>query len=1531
MKKSVRIRKALPGEKPGYYNKTAKFLQKAQMGMEVNSPSMDPQRLNQVYENVYISLKQSTPPDVVYDELVTEYALDQNTSLSILRAALGQLSQEGYFDESQLSSQEEGQENPEEGEDTSQQEQEQAATDAEQQELAESDEGYYADEEALNNDTSHLETEQDEEEEAFRYGGYWQDGGESEEVVDESQYQDGSNDSEVRQNVVDQYNYPGQSTMEKPFSMEDLMAITPGMQGQEAFPELSAYLGDYQPVADSYQPESYLPEAAYGGANPPSKLFQFLKAGPPILRQPMTNTSTLRKYMPISTLTGEAVSKLPLIGSKLTPKLDTSFTQNRDELFKVMQGQDPKTGIFSKTGSYTGGTDGSLTADRLMMYQDDVFNIVDQIENSGRSSFQLLDIDPIAKNDGLVSGLYPLDSKIIGGVDDNGFKFFEINRTFKPGENLPFGALPSKGKEVTFKNRFYYKTDEAGQVQVFDPLGNPLSQGAQTKFEVTRPYGTTGSRFVTDPLLRSSDTPFPSYKTGYEGGRLTETMGQKPTTFGDMGWRGKIGRGLETFGFTGLNLPFRTGADAIKKVDYPVFGYTNKALGPNVIDPAKEGSYARDIANATNYKYRVGRNTLLGLGAAGTLGYLGYDAYNACQCEDPLAPNYQMLDQYGNCPCGTDVGNRRTLDPTGIPYKNPVDPKLLQGPDSMRFLINKGKYPTDYNYYRYQDSNVVNPNMDNAIPSDNFAYGGSLPRAQKGGVSKAQFVKKFSSMFQEGGEQGTLGKGKRTDTLTNDVATKKDIFKSKLKNNSNVALTEEIYKNAQSNPEILNMLMQDGKKENLAESGEMETAQFGGFKKSKYNFSDMSNFGDVPSWYRGYQSMMTPRQYRKMYRQLSRMIPRGLDISRANIASNFYNRGTSLPPYGHVMTYPEYGNMMDRLSMPMMIDPNTFGFRGGNIPSQLQAEDAVNKNNMKGASLLPELSPDFIDSPIYNELKGADYPAQLQEEDFFPMAEHGGFVDSDSEEPLYKFIYGGDEQTEYYEPYDLPEAQYGVNVSGIYDYIGNLQKNVKDDKSNQNNKVTENKQQTTKCEPGTAWSKTYQRCVPVSKVNYNPRVVRGNSGFFNTVLPWNAPIGYAGSWTKQMSLPYNLQNKNPYTGQLTGAPVARYVTKKGILGRPKKWIDIYQTSGSGTVNPLELEKLMEQNKKGSNRNMNKGQDNRNFSNKPTEDRLSRKDQLDADLKKRMGYSDEEWENTDARGKRRERTAERYTQGKGLRFKTNQAYENFKDSSVGQQARGIGNFYKNIGQKIVSPFKKEYGGSQMRFDNGGYNPFALGSGLSTGVGQDMSAFAPYSQQQQFENNLFGTKGPSAAPKQQQNPFANIGLQGSYTETKDTGHTLGAQGQEFIPQKETDTPGNEYVGVENKRKDMWNVDPEAGVNVTNAALRGGLGILDRMQNKKRERDMLLDTVDPMNLYASANETDRGDWQDFGSKSGSFRYDQEGQDRSSRATYGNYATSQYGGYMQEGGYYEEPYFEEDEEVYMTPEELEQFLQAGGQVEYL
>jgi len=1396
MKKSVRIRKALPGETPGYYNKTAKFLKKAQMGMQVGSPSMDPARLNQIYENVYIALKQDTPPDVVYGSLTGEYGLDPNTSLGIVKTALGKLAEEGYIDPESMGQEQQSQEQQQPQVDNSQavadEEQQRMSDDAEMNELAMSDEGYYNDEEALMNDNSHLETEEDEQEQAFRYGGYFQDGGQEEYTEEIPEY-----NSDFQTAAINQYSSPGNPENNKPFSIEDLMAVTPGMQGQTEFPDISYYLGDYKPIADSWQAQDFLPTAQTGGG-----VGSFLQRTYPLIKQgfnyprtitPMTNLSTVRNMLPGMTMVGQGLTKLPLIGSKLQPKLATTFTQNRAELWNILNGASPKTGVFS--GSLNLG-DGTLQADRLMLYQDDVQKIINQIENTnGSAVFSLMDINPTAQQDGLISGVYPMDAKVIGGTDDAGNKFFEIKHRFGPNQELPFGTTPSKAKEFTVKNRFYYNTDpETGGVSVFDPLGNPLQTGTRTTSQVTRPIASRYARGIGDFLLRNSGTPYPSYGGGFTG--VPEVTGVPPTPYSDLGFRGKVGRGLETYATTGLNQFFRTGKSGITSVNQPVYGFANSALGPNVINPINESGQqvASDIKNAINYKYRLGlKTTLIG----GGLGYLGYNAYDAyrypCQCDFPSEPNYMKKDAFGNCPCGTDVGPIRTLDPTGIQENVTVPEDKLTTPDSMQFLIDQGLRPSRYRYYKHK--------TDDDMPAYGF---------KKGGSQKKQFVKKLTSMFQEGGDQSAeLGKGKRNDTLTNDVANKKNMFTGTLKNNSNKAISEEIYKNAQGNPEIMNLLMKDGYKENLAEDVKM-------------------------------QQQMPAAQ---------------------------------------------------------------FGF---NIPTP----------------------------------------------PFSSMVEAGGFVDMDAENPLTRFIYGGDE-AEYYEPYGLPMAQDGISIMnrnkeirGISDKLDyndwlELEKqqeeydpafteeqnqqaykqyedfydqaldeafNYGSDNSNNSTQTLDTKTQTNtgqpKCGPGTVYNATYKTCIPVATINYKPRVVRGNPGLFNTLLPWNAPIGYAGSWAKQMSLPYNLATKQAYMGQLPGQPVARYVTKKGILGRPKKWIDIYQTAGqSGIANPMELEALI----------TGTGKSDASRKDRPgKEERVSKTERIDQELLK-DSWNKDNWDKLSERDKRIARRTFAFD---------NPELRRFSDKVVFKQGQPGQGFYYEKTKRIKD--QKQYGGYMQR---GGYRPYELGTGYGMGIGQNNSAYNQYSPQSQFENDLFEGKPPLAAPSQKQNDFSwltGTGT-GSYAETRNTGRTLGDRGQEIIPQKEPETPANEYVGVENKRKDMWNIDPEAGVNVFNAGARGVMGFFDRMQNKKRERNMMLDTVDPMNLYASANEQDRGDWQDFGSKSGMFRYDQEGQDRSSRATYG-----QYGGYMQEGGFYS-PYFEEDEEVYMTPEELEQFLAAGGQVEYL
>lgn len=154
--------------------------------------------------------------------------------------------------------------------------------------------------------------------------------------------------------------------------------------------------------------------------------------------------------------------------------------------------------------------------------------------------------------------------------------------------------------------------------------------------------------------------------------------------------------------------------------------------------------------------------------------------------------------------------------------------------------------------------------------------------------------------------------------------------------------------------------------------------------------------------------------------------------------------------------------------------------------------------------------------------------------------------------------------------------------------------------------------------------------------------------------------------------------------------------------------------------------------------------------------------------------------------------------------------------------------------------------------------------------------------------------------------------------------------FTNPDETPVASPSLVGVKNKIKSSIDVDPEAGVNAFNTVARGAMNLFD--PNKKTQcgpgtvwnsSSKMCEATNSMDLMAANNEQDRGDWQDFGHKTGMFRYDQEGADRNSRSTYG-----QYGGYMEDGG---SSGFKVGQVVGMLPNELEQFLAAGGEVEYI
>lgn len=132
------------------------------------------------------------------------------------------------------------------------------------------------------------------------------------------------------------------------------------------------------------------------------------------------------------------------------------------DLWEVLHGAEPNKEIFSNVGNIR-NADGTLQANRLLIYQEDLRKIIDAIEAAKDSeealtTFKLEDIQPFAAADGLVSGIYPMDSKITGGIDDEGNNFFEISHVFGPNQTLPFGSTRSKAKELKLKNRFYFST-----------------------------------------------------------------------------------------------------------------------------------------------------------------------------------------------------------------------------------------------------------------------------------------------------------------------------------------------------------------------------------------------------------------------------------------------------------------------------------------------------------------------------------------------------------------------------------------------------------------------------------------------------------------------------------------------------------------------------------------------------------------------------------------------------------------------------------------------------------------------------------------------------------------------------------------------------------------------------------------------------------------------------------------------------------------------------------------------------------------
>jgi hypothetical protein len=771
------------------------------------------------------------------------------------------------------------------------------------------------------------------------------------------------------------------------------------------------------------------------------------------------------------------------------------------------------------------------------------------------------------------------------------------------------------------------------------------------------------------------------------------------------------------------------------------------------------------------------------------------------------------------------------------------------------------------------------------------------------------------------------------DNLTSDVENRKNSFVNTLRNDATKSASEKMY----------DLMMQSGNPKL------MQIAMTPDSSQQQEMPEQMMQRGGIP----------TPREYRKAYRQMKRMTPRGVDISRANIGSGYYNKNM-MPGFGRPYTQQDmmglFGATAGSMGLPTAstVAPSIYvedtDWRGrpkkylidysGQIVSNMmptrdvvrEAASEVNsqadpgepsnvkdsqilKNNPKESSTAEQLRIYKSGENPYEIMPGTKTPEPLIQYDpvtqgapstieydeelcspgmnCFPIydqyKEVGGVVNADSMSSgmLAKFIYGGgDADMIVYNEQDLPMAQYGGGPGWQYYTDWLFEKPTKIYKPGEDPyEITSTPlpEELVTLNNTTDSRTTDGPLVRRAQLNYVPRYKTTSGGLFRTLAPWNPAMSYAGSWAKQMTLPYMAGTATPYGGGMEGlTPVARQVTKSGLLGRPKKWTDYYATPGmSGTqLYRSSTGELQGFNPSGAGLMGNA---------KP-----GREERESATPGERYGVDKETWDAISAKSKGAIKRGYRQGQRNDRRVERAEEKEKF------------------------------FPGGSILNNSTSDNPFNTQSACPPGYFKDPASG--------LCKNFAGEVSPSTQASTAAATFQSSAQAQMNTDPFQATGTNSLTGQDYMYTKDGQLQKNnldpvsdlsqqsELVGVDYKRKDMRNFDPESALNQFNAGARGVLNFVDKLQNRGKENTMLRETTGIENIASEQTPQFRGDWVDYGSQLGQYRFNDMGQNRSSFSSYG-----QKGGFMQTGGY------TQDDEVYMTDEEIADFIANGGEIEYL
>ena len=768
----------------------------------------------------------------------------------------------------------------------------------------------------------------------------------------------------------------------------------------------------------------------------------------------------------------------------------------------------------------------------------------------------------------------------------------------------------------------------------------------------------------------------------------------------------------------------------------------------------------------------------------------------------------------------------------------------------------------------------------------------SMPTAKYGGSHKKQFAKNVMNLLkkQTGGMQEDevtdSSIAKQTDDLTGTVKKKKSSFIDAVGNTAKKVKIDEWFEQLkQTQDPLLDQILSPVPQGDPAQEQQMQIDQAMGEDQMR----------------RGGQKK-AKRKYRNLIERTNKLlgVEGAYPSDFGDIPMNTYDKSYPFMQQSFetidVPTLEKYFSdlanaptiQQDQPLMPM-IDVYETGFFGrpkkyrilypqaSKGTAEQQAEEATLKNNIEND---PDVD-DVVNAAQVNLQIPGD-PKEIPSTDFIQGyaggGQYGGFVDP-SLPNLTRFVYGGN---------DFPEEAKNVNDPyftdmGQYQDGGPMFPNPDEDPENPMHHLSMYSQASDVFHQP---MNTVEQAKRGGSTKANARRVRRatNATLRDNLIPINRFIDYEGSYAKQMGMPTIYNTDTIYSGSMGDASALfSDVTKRGIFGAPKEWTDYYMVEDDGSNVDLSQHPMLQQYQQSAEQ----GSD----------------DYSDLGIRARMAINKGERQ-TERQLARAERKGYNEPIDQELQDGGSPEDENF-------------DFYRRIekGMYTTPPMMRRGGRLPMAFEGLENTPvsytsnpafegqrevdFTVAPGANTNLpvksywdAMGANAELDFNQNPQFT--------PPAQPEQINIRPENVE---EYQATKST----------TAPKMPDPIKGKTLVQVNRQREDIRTVDPEAALNMFNSAANFGLGLAGRKDQREQERQMYEQNFNPMKLYGTKARRDRGDWE---VNQGSFAFDTTGSNRLG-------SSKKYGGPMTDPN--------EDDVMYMSEEQIQEFMAAGGELEFL